>query len=1080
MESDSGSDTFDRPRRYHSRGREPSRGRSRDKCGNDGTFSEKLDTLANTLQDTSVNLQRVDQMLGQYREHTDDQAEVMATLRDTLEDSIKQLQQTQHLRRASGSHSASFSTLHTSDLEDDSTSDGLHHCPTSPLKDYGGNRRRSRSATVRFRDPGETDDVHALHRSLRDLRSDQLRLSDDVNREIHRRNRSEVETRRSLENLNGRLRASQKDAASVRVEQRLQDIGRGIPPERQQPPPERQRTQTHEASNFQQVQMERELELARRRLEQSEGGRDTLLQQVEDMRGQLLRTERERVELQQQLSLLTTQQSRSSARTEDRRGGAAGGGAAGGGGAGGDFWRTTERGAQDVRSQMEHVSLSDLEDFKRVLDRKDRERAQLCSQVEALTADLQQGEQRQRRMLSQLQQLRRLSLDDGLGGPANATAAEREKEKEKEREREREKTQAQVQAEARLAESERRREELKSRAQAAVRHWKGRCRRLEKDLEELQEQAKQGTDKAQQEVRERESAHTTLRAVTLQAEGARRELAEVLGRLAQREEEVRRGEQERQRLEREVEEVRRASRDLQEETQRQAGLQERLREESRRLEERAEALERERARERSDATGLQRELKSLATERAEAVGRLAREEEARREAQQRLLEIQQEQGEAKRRMEEDREVHRLHRSEAEVHIRELKAEVASEREAARMLRVKLERMKEECARLSEQHGSREETHTQLLRKQQALKAQLEDKAKSVSRAEERCRAAEASASELRERLGQLESDMPSILQAVGEHIHTACLSLAPDTAQDKLTAITQSPGLQKDPNRWLAETKSALQWLCEELRERGDREGRVRGQLQQCRRELKGLRGAKEQHAHETHTLRQKLQEQQSQLKQLAKDKRDLQEKNSRRDEEMRALQDRVLDLEMQGKRGVHFGGGVEVSGKRDQEQQQEEEEEGRCSVGLTSSLVQSTRLALEHLETSSQDNKPSLMDDFKDLEESQRQREAVEQRYSRYKEIVGGLQHQLEESKRKIHEYRGEKLEATSRSLHLAGLSSSLRGKGTYMSSTLLTNGASAAAPGRLSSPEPDSLLLSTSPLITVSEPSKKHRSNV
>lgn len=40
-------------------------------------------------------------------------------------------------------------------------------------------------------------------------------------------------------------------------------------------------------------------------------------------------------------------------------------------------------------------------------------------------------------------------------------------------------------------------------------------------------------------------------------------------------------------------------------------------------------------------------------------------------------------------------------------------------------------------------------------------------------------------------------------------------------------------------------------------------------------------------------------------------------------------------------------------------------------------------------------------------LQESQRQIEVVEQRYAKYKEVVWDLQHQLDESKRKIQEYR-------------------------------------------------------------------------
>ncbi|XP_076128475.1 centrosomal protein of 128 kDa isoform X2 [Alosa pseudoharengus] len=979
MESSSESETFDRTRRHRSRGREPQRRRSRDKTDADIAISEKIDTLASTLQDTSRNLHRVDQMLGQYREHTDDKAEAMATLKESLEESIQQLQ-SQRLHRAPASHSGSFSTLHSSELEDGSTSDGPRYCPTSPLKDYGssegGSRRRSRSATVRFRDSGQAEDIHGLHQSLRDLRSDQLRLTDDVNREIHRRNRSEVETKRTLKNLNGRLSSSQGDPVSLRVEQRLQEIEKGIRSERQ-PMFDRQRPQMHQPSNFQEV--ERELEMTRRRLEQSEGGRDTLLQQVEDMRDQLLRTEKERVELQQQVARLFAQRKGSDGREEDRR--------RDGGRAPGRVERDRE--VQDLRDQLDHISLSDLEQLKRVLEHKDREKAQLSSQLEALSLDLQRGEQRQGQLLEQLQQVR--SRSEG------SVAVERERER------------AQVQVQ--LAESERRREEMRARALEALRQWKGRCRKLERQLQELRAQAKQDTDKAQQEERERESAaQGQLRTLALQAEGARRELAEVLGRLAQREEEVRRGELERQRLEREAEEVRRASAALQEGALHQDALQERLRQESGRLEERLELLEGERQRERVQLAHLQGELRSLGAERAEATGRLAREEAARREAQQKLAEVQEERAELGRRLEEEREIHRLHRNETEAHVKELKAEVAVEREQARLLRVKLERMKEECARLTEEQSGHEEAHNQLLRKQQALKAELEDKARSLSRAEERWRAADGSATDLRVRLAQLETELPSILQAVGEHVHTTCLALSTE-AHDKLTAISQSPGLQKDPHRWLAETKTKLQWLCEELRERGERERRVRRQLQQSREQLKTLR-------HEQQHLLQRLSQHEQQLQQLNKEKRDLQERNSRKDEEMRSLQDRILDLEM------------------------------------------STRLALDHLE--SVPDKPNLMENFKDLEESQRQREAVEQRYSKYKEIVGDLQNQLEESKRKIQEYRGEKLDATSRSLQLAGLSSSFRGYETFLSSTLLSGAAS--PPRRLGrSPEPDSAFLTS-----------------
>ena len=50
---------------------------------------------------------------------------------------------------------------------------------------------RGRAANVRFYDDMDTPPrLHRVHQSLRDVSSDQLRLEDDLNREIHRRNRS--------------------------------------------------------------------------------------------------------------------------------------------------------------------------------------------------------------------------------------------------------------------------------------------------------------------------------------------------------------------------------------------------------------------------------------------------------------------------------------------------------------------------------------------------------------------------------------------------------------------------------------------------------------------------------------------------------------------------------------------------------------------------------------------------------------------------------------------------------------------------------------------------------------------------
>ncbi|XP_048035381.1 centrosomal protein of 128 kDa-like isoform X1 [Megalobrama amblycephala] len=113
---------------------------------------------------------------------------------------------------------------------------------------------------------------------------------------------------------------------------------------------------------------------------------------------------------------------------------------------------------------------------------------------------------------------------------------------------------------------------------------------------------------------------------------------------------------------------------------------------------------------------------------------------------------------------------------------------------------------------------------------------------------------------------------------------------------------------------------------------------------------------------------------------------------------------------------------------------------------GRVVDLEMSTRLALDHLE--SVPEKLSLLENFKDFEESQRQREMMEQRYAKYKEIVGDLQHQLEESKRRIQEYRDEKLDATCRSLQLTGLTSSLLSQSNFLTRSSLSTHTSPQKP--------------------------------
>lgn len=49
---------------------------------------------------------------------------------------------------------------------------------------------------------------------------------------------------------------------------------------------------------------------------------------------------------------------------------------------------------------------------------------------------------------------------------------------------------------AQLTESEKRREELRSKAQEAIRQWKAKCRKQERELQELKDESRCDSDKA--------------------------------------------------------------------------------------------------------------------------------------------------------------------------------------------------------------------------------------------------------------------------------------------------------------------------------------------------------------------------------------------------------------------------------------------------------------------------------------------------------------------------------------------------------------------------------------------------------
>ncbi|XP_041328038.1 centrosomal protein of 128 kDa [Pyrgilauda ruficollis] len=1027
--------------------------------------TEKIHTLASTLQDTNRNLRHVDHLLGQYREYNKEQTKAITTLKETLEQSIGQLR-SQRLTRNSGMRSASLSSLYPSDLDGEGTSGNRHFLPTSPLRDYGdsqGNKhRRSRSASVRF--VSETENVeqlHSFHQSLRDLSSEQVRLGDDISRELSRRNRTDAELRKTLEELSEKLTESQRqETVSERVERRLQEIEEEMRAERQLV--ERRQDQLgHMSLQLQEVlrkqdvkadetelmrnklvkyesekhQLEQELEQSQKKLSESEGSREALLHQIEDLRSQLLRAEEDRVELQHQISYAAMRrQSYQDVQDDDRRIRAVA--------------ERYEREKQDLekyilelKAKLNHSAvMSEVEELKRSIERKDKEKAQLVMHIQVLTSDLENREKQQEKMLDQLKEIENCykACENGRRQTELQSAELAQQVEESTKEAERYLTEFKH-SEALRLEIEKKREDLKVRAQETIRQWKLKCKKLDREIEKQNQTVSELMDKNSQALKEKDDLKSQLLSAINQIENLRKELNDVLTKRAQQEEllhckEVKLNEMESHQvsLEEEIKEVQGTVKKLENELKNQVFLQNQMQAEKEHLKTELASINLFHKKDQERLLEMQADVKHLSTVRVELTNRIAEEEKAKKELLKSLSDLQKQQESsheemisANRQLKMEREIHqqeladlrselqnvkikheqnvqeltkllKQEKDDAEAQIRMLKMELLEEKNIVKAQCRQLEKIKVECDKLTEELTQNEEENIKLKRKCEFVKQELEKKEKQISNEEDHLKKMSEARLQFKDQLRQLEMEQQSILSMIGSEIDAACEIFSRDS-MEKLKAISLTPTVLNDPHRWLAEAKTKLQWLCEEVKERESKEKKLRCYLLQSREQLKYLTQIKET---EHQSLFKQIKSQEKLLEEVHREKRELLEKTHRREEEMGALQERIMALEM------------------------------------------STRVALNHLE--SVPEKLSLLEDCRDTGESHCRKEMIEERYMRYKDIVTSLQQQLEESKQRVRQVKDVKMDAEISDVEVAAHSSSWRTQNSFLCSSPLSSSGS------------------------------------
>nr|XP_055144539.1 centrosomal protein of 128 kDa isoform X5 [Symphalangus syndactylus] len=898
--------------------------------------TEKVNTITSTLQDTSRNLRQVDQMLGRYREYSNGQAGAIEHLKESLEQSIDQLR-SQRLLRNSGGRSISVTSLSASDL-DGGTGPEIHRFPpTSPLKDYGDpqgiKRMRSRTGVRFVQETGDMTQLHGFHQSLRDLSSEQIRLGDDFNRELSRRSRLDAETKRALEELTEKLNEAQRqEVVSDRVERRLQELEREMRTERElverrqdqlglmslqlQEALKKQeaRADEHEGTiknklrqtETEKNQLEQELELSRRLLNQSEGSRETLLHQVEELRTQLTKAEGDRKGLQHQVSQISKQQSNyQDEQGEDWR-----------------FRRGAEQEKQDLEKQMSDLRVqlnfsamaSELEEVKRCMERKDKEKAHLASQVENLTRELENGEKQQLQMLDRLKEIQNhFDTCEAERKHADLQISELTRHAEDATKQAEQYLSELQQSEALKEEAEKRREDLKLKAQESIRQWKLKHKKLERALEKQSETVDELTGKNNQILKEKDELKTQLYAALQQIENLRKELNDVLTKRALQEEELHSKEEklcdiksQQADLELEVKNSLDTIHRLESELKKQSKIQSQMKVEKAHLEEEIAELKKSEAQDKAKLLEMQESIKDLSAIRADLANKLAEEERAKKAVLKDLSDLT---AQAKSRDEEtatiitqlklERDVHqrelkdltsslqsvktkheqniqelmkhfKKEKNEAENHIRTLKAESLEEKNMAKVHRGQLEKLKSQCDRLTEELTQNENENKKLKLKYQYLKDQLEEREKHISIEEEHLRRIEEARLQLKDQLLCLETEQESILGVIGKEIDAACKTFSKDS-MEKLKVFSSDPDIHYDPHRWLAESKTKLQWLCEELKERENREKNLRHQLMLCRQQLRNLTENKES---ELQCLFQQIERQEQLLDEIHREKR--------------------------------------------------------------------------------------------------------------------------------------------------------------------------------------------------------------
>ncbi|XP_078313531.1 uncharacterized protein LOC111129851 isoform X4 [Crassostrea virginica] len=975
-------------------------------------MDDRIHRINENLQGTTRNLRSLDHMLDDYRDVARDQRSAVDRLRDDVARTRAQLQE-ERLRSPGHRHYEEEKYLSKSDSE--------YEGSPSPSR----RRRRSRRSTVRFADDMNRE-LHDLNSSVRDLSTDQFELRGQFNREMDRRDRYDADTRRTMKEISDNLRRlPQSDPVAMRVESRLAAIQNDMRADRhfgdrydelanlssdlrhalrehhhmqQSAADERMRSQ-YIQQEAQKHRIESDLEVLKRKLDQSEGGKSALQNQVEELRNQLNRMEQERARMKLQMEekqyeeeIRERRKRRSFEENKDRERNA------------------MEREITDLRGQLSRaISASgEAEELRRGIERSERQRAQLSDHIETLTKDLDNREKQAAKLITQLKEVTdKHDESERQKGQLIAQfddTAQRFKDCNRELDRVSNELRTTQQT---LQETERKRDEFKGRAQETVRQWKLKVKQLEREVDRHKHGANQLMQRNEQLVKEVEGHRQNLHHTGIQMENMKRELGDALAVRAAQDEQLRLKDVEinelksvRMDLDRELRDVRTVADRLENELHTVSSRLSQVTDDKNKLEDKFSSIEAAHMLSQDQANQLQDMRQSFielqhrekaAREESKLYQRQLNDE---RENHHVALEaVKRELNEAKVReahvmQDIQRKMKRSH-AEYEATIQALKMELSEEKSAHKISKRNEEKFRQEVDRLAQEIARCEEDNQKLARRLEMAREEFETQFFIKKEKRARSRSPRPCIKLQRKKTTQMaETDLSRVKNVEDELLKArndckrfqanfeglihemvaevdALMEIAASGSKEKQKTIASCKGTSNGPSTALQEIKAKMKWLRGEVRDRIKMELALKKDLQE----------ALSCNESDRHFLMSELSKRDHVLEELSTVKHELSHREAENIHCVETLQTQILDLTDE----------LELRKIREEE------------------LLRQQAMDSKH-----------VIEEIEELRGVQEEKARIEQRYIKLQETMRALQSEL-----KTANFYGDKIEEIEKNMH-------------------------------------------------------------